>query len=86
MSATTSKPITDMSSENTLRGAFNDSDQSLTTSTFVTAKVGHKITRTVISAVIDDYSYLDGAVLLYTLRITYSNPAHDDVDSVERTV
>lgn len=84
MANATSKPTGVTDGLLALRKSYNVEDASLTTSTFVTAKIGHKITRTVVSATVDQYSYYDGATLLYTLEITYSNSAHDDVNQVER--
>ena len=86
MSNSTSKPMSNLSGENTLRGAFNDQDSTLAVSGFVTAKVGHKIVRTVVSSTIDQFSFYDGSTLLYTLQITYNNSSHDEIDLVERTV
>jgi len=84
MANVTSKSPTNLSSENTLRGAFHDVDASITTNGFLVGKVGHKITRSVVSATVDDYSFYDGTTLLYTLRITYDNAAHDNVNEAER--
>lgn len=84
--AITSKPLSDLDSEQTLRGSFNDIDSSFTVAGFVTGKVGRKVTRTVIGATIDDYSYYEGSTLLYTIRVTFSDASHSDVNIVERTV
>lgn len=43
----------------TLQFAFNDNDKSLSISSFVMSKVGAKVVRTIISATIDQYSFLD---------------------------
>lgn len=83
--AQTSKRTPDLSSENVLRDIYNDSDKSITTSSFISAKVGHKIVRNVISSTIDDFEHYDSSTLLFTLRVTYTNAAHDDIVSVERT-
>ena len=50
----TSKPMSDRDFQQTLRASFNDSDKSLTTSSFITAKVGHKITRSDVNATTED--------------------------------
>ena len=86
MSNSSNKEASQQSADNTLRYAFNDADKSLTTSTFVTAKVGHKIMRNVISPTVDDFESYDGSSLLFTIRVTYTNSTHDDIVSVERTV
>lgn len=84
--ANTTKSTTLLDDEQTLTNAFNDSDKSFTTSTFVTAKLGHKITQTAIDPVTDDFTYLDGATVLYTLRVIYTSAAKTILLSVERTV
>lgn len=80
----TSKQMTEKDYAQTLRSAFNDADASITMNSFLVGKVGHKVTRTANSATVDDYSFYDGATLLYTLRITYNNSAHDEIDEAER--
>ena len=82
----TTKPISTEDSNNVLRYAFNDSDRTIAVGGFVATKVGHKVTRTVISALIDDYSFFDSSTLLYTIRVTYNNSSHDEINQVERTV
>ncbi len=84
MSDTTGKVKSDLSGENVLRGAYNDVDASITTNGFLVGKVGHKVVRNVVSSTVDDYSFYDGTTLLYTLRITYNNAAHDEVNQAER--
>lgn len=80
----TTKTMSERDFQQAIKLSFNDSDDSLTTSSFVSAKVGYKITRSIMSATVDNYSYYDGTTLLYTLKVTYSNAAHDDVNEVER--
>lgn len=82
--AITTKQQSERDFQQTLKLSFNDSDASLTTSNFVTAKLGHKITRAIVSSTIDTYSYYDNSTLLYTIKVTYSNSAHDEVNEVER--
>lgn len=55
----TTKHMSEKDFQQTLKASFNDSDKSLTTSGFVSAKIGHKITRTVVDATNDDYRYFD---------------------------
>lgn len=81
-----SKEASTASQENVLRGAYNDQDKTISVGPFVSAKAGHKIIRAVIDVTTDDYSFYDGATLLYTLRVIYDNASHDNVNSVERTV
>lgn len=81
----TTKRMSELDQTQIIQKVFNKEEGTLAVGTFVAGKVGHKITRTVISATVDDYSYFDGSNLLYTLRVTYNNASHDDVDQVERT-
>lgn len=78
------KPMSRMDGQQVLKEIFNQTDHSITTSSFISSKVGNKIERTAVSASVDDYSYFDGANLLYTLRVTYSSSTKEEVNSVER--
>lgn len=80
----TSKPGTQLDFAQTLQNAYNAEDKSFTTGSFVTAKVGHKIVKSVISPTVDDFLYYDGVTLLYTIRLTYVDAAHSDLVSTER--
>ncbi len=82
----TTKPFSEYDQTQILQKAYNPTEGTLAVGSFVAGKVGHKITRSIISATVDDFSYYDGATLLYTLRVTYNNASHDEVDQVERTV
>lgn len=84
MANTTSKPTSRIDMENAIRQAFNVEDKSVTTNGFLVGKVGHKVVRTAVSGTVDDYSFYDGATLLYTFRITYNNTSHDEIDQAER--
>jgi len=84
MSETTSKQLSKLDYDQVIRATYNENDKSLTTSSFVDAKVGHKILRTAVDSVTDEFSYYDEATLLKTIRIVYTNAAHDDIVSVER--
>lgn len=57
----TSKNMSDKDMGQAVRGAYNDHDKSITTSGFVSAKIGHCTTRTEVqsSPAIDDYRYFD---------------------------
>lgn len=84
--AQTDKPLSERDANQTLQASYNDVNDTLAVDGFVVGLVGRAVQRTVISATIDDYSFYEGATLRYTLRVTYSNSAHDDVNRVERTV
>lgn len=80
----TSKSLSNLDYQQVIRQSQNP-DGSLAVGSFLAGKIGHKVERSVISATVDDYSFYDGATLLYTLRITYNNSNHDEVNSAERT-
>lgn len=82
----TTKSFTEYDQTQIFQKAYNKEEGTIAIGSFVAGKVGHKIVRVVNSTTVDDFSYYDGAVLLYTLRVTYNNAAHDEVDQVERIV
>lgn len=67
-----------------IQRVYNKEEKTLAVGSFVAGKVGHKIEREIVSSTIDDFKYYDGASLLYTIRVTYDNASHDNVDAVER--
>ena len=80
------KPMAKIDGQQVLKEVFNQGDHSITVAGFISSKVGAKITRTAVNATTDDYSYFDGATLLYTIRVVYSTSAKEEISSVERTV
>ena len=82
----TTKRLSEYDQQQILQKVMNKEEGTLAVGSFVAGKLGHKIVRAIISGTIDDYSYYDGAVLLYTIRVTYDNSSHDNVNEVERTV
>lgn len=83
---TTSKKETAYNTGNVLSSVYNPTDKSLTTATFLTAKVGYKIEKTNVDAVTEDFSYYDESTLLYTIRITYTDASKGDLLRAERIV
>jgi hypothetical protein len=83
--ANSEKNMAQVDAEQALRFAFDNGTKTFAVDSFLSLKVGHKISRVVVSPTVDDISYYDGANLLQTLRITYTNAAHDDFVSAERT-
>lgn len=82
-SAHTTKQMVDYDQTQIMQKIYNP-DGSIAVGSFLAGKIGHKVERTVISATIDDYSFYDSAVLLYTIRCTYNNSTHDEINSAER--
>lgn len=55
----TTKKTSELDMNQAIKSAFNDVDKSLTTSGFLDAKVGHRITTTAVTTAIDDVRYFD---------------------------
>lgn len=84
--ADTTKPFSEYDDKQIMQKAYNPKDGTLATGGFLAGKLGHKVTRTVVSPTVDDFAFFDGAVALYTIRVTYDDAAHTNVDQAERTV
>jgi hypothetical protein len=82
----TTKNLSERDYQQTLRHSYNDINGTIGVDGFVVGKVGRKIVRSIISTTTDDFEFYESATLLYTIRIIYTNAAHDDLVSVERTV
>jgi hypothetical protein len=84
----TSKGRSEMPGMKVLQTAFNEGDASLTTSGFLNAKVGHRVTLAISTTnVADDtetYSFYDETVLLYQIRLIYTSAARSTLISAER--
>jgi len=81
----TTKRLSEYDQTQIMQKIYNP-DGSIAVGSFLAGKVGHKVERTAISATVDDYEFFDGAVLLYTIRVTYNNSSHDEIDVAERIV
>jgi hypothetical protein len=55
----TTKQLSKRDSAQVLQAVFNEADKTLTTAGFIDAKVGHKITRTIVDSTTDDFRYFD---------------------------
>lgn len=84
------KTTTNLDANQVLKKSFNDSDATLSTSTFLTAKAGNKITLTISTTDIandtETYSYFDGVNLLYTIKVIYTDGDRTQMISAERTI
>lgn len=79
-----SKELTMLDYEQTLRYAYSDETKTIAVGSFIGLKVGHKIVRTLPSANIEEYAFYDGANLLQTLRLTYTDATLNTISEVER--
>lgn len=88
MSNATTKTASNMSHENVLRSAHNEVDASITTNGFLVGKVGHKVTTALSTTNISNdtvtFTFFDGTIQLYQLRIVYSTTQTLDFVSAER--
>ena len=84
--ADTTKLLSERDANQVLQHVHNNVNATLSVDGFVVGKVGRKVVRSVVSPTVDDYEFYDSATLLYTLRVTYSDASHTDVNQVERTV
>jgi hypothetical protein len=82
--AETTKKLSEKDYSQTLQGAYNEVDKTLSVNGFIVGKVGHKVVRTDYLTTGDDFSFYDGATLLYTIRINYTTSAKAILDYVER--
>lgn len=80
----TSKRMSDRDYQQTLKLSYNDVNSTLGVDGFIVGQVGRKITRSDFSATEEDYSFYDSTVLLYTLRITYTDSSRAFLAQVER--
>jgi hypothetical protein len=72
----------------TLQMAFNDVDASLTTNGFLVGKIGHKVTLTIDTTTVANdteiYDFYDSDVLLYQIKLIYTDNTKTQLISAER--
>lgn len=90
MANETLKPMSDMSGDNVLRNAHNQVDGTISTSGFITAFVGRKVTLAISTTTVandtETYAFSESGIALYTLKIIYTTGTRDVMLSAERTV
>lgn len=88
MSNATTKPASNMSHENVLRGAYNDVNGSITTDGFLIGKTGHKVTAALSTTSISNdtvtYTFFDGSTQLYALKLVFPTTQALPFTSAER--
>jgi len=86
--ANTSKQMSKLDSEQTLKGAFNEVDKSFTTNGFLVGKVGHKvelvISTTNVANDTETYTFSDSGIQLYQFKVIYVSGSRDVMLSAER--
>ena len=64
--------------------AFNENTRTIGTSSFVISKVNHELNFVDVSPTVQQIQYIDDAVVLFTLQITYSDASRESVTNVKR--
>lgn len=80
------KPTSDYDATLIFQKAYNPTEATISVGSFVAGKLGNKVIRSIVSATVDDFTYYDNTVLLHTIRVTYDDASHTNVNQVERTV
>lgn len=80
----TDKQLSNRDGFQTLQASFNEEDFSLTTSGFLTGKVGRRIEVGGAGAV-ETYTFLEDGDVLYVLTLTYTDVTKATLLSAERT-
>ncbi len=83
--AVTTKKASKTDFEQAIEYAFNDNTRTLGTSSFVASKINHEINFVEISATVQDVQYIDESVVLFTVRLTYSDATRANIINVKRT-
>lgn len=76
----TSKPSSANAANDVLAASANDVNKTLAVDGFIVGKVGHKVTRTAVSATIDDFRFLD-VVFSKTGTTTNTQPTVIAIDN-----
>lgn len=87
--ARTTKPHSNLDGMQTLQGAYNDVDNTLSVNGFLVGKVGHKVELAISTTTVSDdtetYTFSDSGTTLYTLKIVYTDGGRETMISAERT-
>lgn len=85
----TSKNPSSKDANQTLQGAYNDVNATLSVDSFIVSKVGHKVEQTITTTSIANdtevLTFKDGSTTLYVLTIIYTDGTRDVMLSAERT-
>lgn len=86
--ANTLKESAPVNTNNVMAATYNSVDKSLSTSGFVVAKVGRKITQTIATTSLANdtllFDHLENGVSLYVLKVVYLESNRTTLLSVER--
>jgi len=87
--ADTTKVLSEYDASQTLQGAFNDVDKTLSVNGFLVGKVGHKVEMAIATTnVANDtevFTFTDSGATLYILTVIYTDGTRETFLSAERT-
>lgn len=83
--ADSKKPLSEYDASQVLQKAFSNEGTTLGVDGFVSGLIGRMITRNIINATTDDFVYSENSTNLMTIRVIYTDGAHSDIVSVQRT-
>ncbi len=82
------KPVSNLDANQTLQGAYNAVDATLSTNGFLVGKIGNKVTMAISTTTIandtETYAFADGAIALYSIKVIYTDGTRDVLVSAER--
>lgn len=84
MADTLQKTMTANTQDTALRHVYNDVDKSLTTTGFLTGKIGARVEAAYAGDTVV-FTYLDNGVFLYEITVIYTDGTRTDIVSAERT-
>ena len=82
--ANTTKPMAKADFEQAIDYAFNPNTRTLGTSSFIVAKINHEINFVEVSTTVQDVQYMDESIVLFTLRLTYTDATRANISNVKR--
>jgi hypothetical protein len=84
----TTKQNAQVNQGNAIVATYNEADKSLATSSFITSKVGRKITQATSTTTITNdtvtYDFLEDGISLYSLKLIFTDGSQSTMLSVER--
>lgn len=84
MAQNSTKNMANIDYGQTLRFAFNENERTIAVGSFITGKIGHKITQTTVNPQTLDYTYTDNGTILQVIRVAYTDSTLVTFLSAER--
>lgn len=87
--ADTTKRLSEYDASQTLQGAFNDVDKTLSVNGFLVGQVGHRVEMTITTTNVPNdtevFNFLDNGAALYEISVVYTDATRETFLSAERT-